>query len=115
MELERFRESCKRVGAYNPKHRAKRAELVRKRHADKLNATPKWLTPEHKSQIADIYEQAALAAQLTGVPHHVDHIEPLRGKDRIGLHVPWNLQILPAADNISKGNRPVRHFHWKKL
>jgi hypothetical protein len=115
MELKRFRKSCKRVGTYNPKHRAKRAELNRKRVADELNATPKWLTPEHKSQIADIYEQAALATQLTGVTHHVDHIEPLRGKDRIGLHVPWNLQILTASENSSKGNRPVQHFHWKKV
>lgn len=75
------------------------------RRARKLKATPAWLTDEHKEKIVSIYEQAALAEQLTGIKHHVDHIEPLQGKDRCGLHVPWNLQVLEARENISKGNR----------
>ena len=89
--------------------------LEAKRNASKLHATPSWLSKEHKQQIVDIYEQAKLAEQLTGVEHHVDHIEPLQGEDRRGLHVPWNLQILTASENLAKHNRPVQHFHWKKI
>jgi len=68
-------------------------------------AKPKWLTEDHLFMIAEIYELRDLRSQLTGVVHHVDHIVPLRGQNCCGLHVPWNLQVIPAQDNLKKSNR----------
>jgi len=80
-------------------------EMAMRRYAAKGSATPKWLTAEHKKQILEIYQTACLLSAFTGELHHVDHIVPLRGKDVCGLHVPWNLQILTALENLKKGNR----------
>jgi len=97
------------------KNPGSRPERVRRRQARKLGGTPKWLTKEQCAAMRAIYAEAKRLTRETGIENHVDHIEPIQGKDRCGLHVPWNLQVLTASENISKGNRPVQHFHWKKL
>lgn len=73
---------------------------------DKRNrqATPKWLNKEQKQQIVDIYEHMRDCRAVTGEDYHVDHIVPLRGEGVCGLHVPWNLQVLPSDVNVSKSN-----------
>jgi len=100
---------CRRVD--NRKHentpKAKKEKLKRSalRTRRSKQATPKWLTPEHKQQIVAIYEHMRDCRYITGEEYHVDHIVPLRGKNVCGLHVPWNLQVLPAWVNLSKSNR----------
>jgi hypothetical protein len=77
---------------------------IAKRRAAKMQRTPNWLTEEHRKQIEHIYLEAKMREIETGVRHHVDHIIPLQGKLVSGLHVPNNLCVIPATENIRKRN-----------
>lgn len=71
------------------------------RRARLLNASPPWA---NGAAIKRIYEHAA-AVRATGEEVDVDHIVPLAGRLVCGLHVEWNLRVLPMADNRRKTNR----------
>ena len=75
------------------------------RRALKKNATPMWLTDEDKQSIHELFVICSMFKIYTGQEYHVDHIVPLAGENVCGLHVPWNLQILTAKENISKKNK----------
>jgi hypothetical protein len=97
------------VGADHAKHYAKN-KLYYKikasfRKKSVKQATPKWLSAEDKSKIISIYLHARDCQAVTGEPYHVDHIIPLQGETVCGLHVPWNLCVLPAEVNIRKSNK----------
>lgn len=91
----------------NPEQAKARTSLRRKRHQQ---ATPSWLTKEHKRAIKALYLKAMHLTELTGVEYHVDHIVPLSNPTVCGLHVPWNLQVLTAAENIQKANRILSNY-----
>jgi hypothetical protein len=76
-----------------------------KRRAAKMQRTPHWLTPEQLEEIETFYTVAIAFRIYTGQDYHVDHIVPLQGKNVSGLHVPWNLQVLPKKENLKKGNK----------
>jgi 5-methylcytosine-specific restriction endonuclease McrA len=57
-------------------------------------------TPLSKILIDVIYESRDFYTKATDIPHDVDHIHPI---SKGGEHAPWNLQILTASANRSKG------------
>lgn len=73
-----------------------------KRRSAAIRATPPWADLD---AIRKIYALAKEASESTGIQHHVDHIVPLVSVHVSGLHVPENLRVIPARQNISKSNR----------
>lgn len=76
-----------------------------KKRQKKRKATPAWLTEEHKRQIKSMYEHAKDCNSVGEGRYEVDHIVPLQGENVCGLHVPWNLQVIPMDINRAKNNR----------
>jgi hypothetical protein len=88
-----------------PEGQAAHAARQKRRVAAIARATPAWLSPEQKAQIAHTYWHAKDASLVTGESYHVDHVAPLQGRLVCGLHVPWNLRVVPADVNLRKHTR----------
>lgn len=53
--------------------------------------------------VKEAHELRKLRNKITGIDWHVDHVEPLNGKDVCGLHIWSNLQVIPKLLNLKKG------------
>lgn len=95
----------RRNSAYDREHKPQRAAREAYRRAMKLNATPSWLTQQHKKDMELLYVERDKLRSEKGIMYHVDHVVPLISEVVCGLHVPWNLQVIPAIDNMKKSNR----------
>lgn len=84
------------------KHHAAALADSAARRSGLSKATPSWCD---RKAVKDIYTESMRLTESTGIPHEVDHIVPLRGKNVSGLHVPWNLKPIPAVENAKKSNR----------
>jgi hypothetical protein len=91
---DKIREANRLYRLNNP-HIKNTANAIRR--ATKLNATPKFA---NLKKIKEIYKNCPKG-------FHVDHIIPLKNKLVCGLHVEWNLQYLPAKENLSKSNKLI--------
>lgn len=103
--IENAEKIKKSKSEYKKRNRGKINAATAKRWTSKLKATPKWITKEHLVEIENLYIEAKRLESIDSIPRHVDHIIPLQGKIVSGLHVPWNLAITTAEDNIKKGNK----------
>ncbi len=98
-----------KIKQYNKKSGAKWAKnnkgtrnaIDMRRKAGLIQRTPKWADLD---KIREFYVEAERLTKETGIPHEVDHIIPLQGKNISGLHVHNNLQILTKSKNRSKKN-----------
>lgn len=95
----KIREVAKKWAKLN---KGKKNHETAKRRAAIIMAMPKWAD---KEKIRMIYEDCSRITLETGIQHHVDHIEPLRGEKTCGLHVEYNLQIITATANQIKSNK----------
>lgn len=63
---------------------------------------PSWVDA---ADLVPFYVEALRRTRDEGVAHEVDHYYPLLGETVCGLHVPQNVRVVTAAENLAKGNR----------
>jgi len=65
-------------------------------------AWPDWCAEDIRFK--QIYARAK-QMRKEGRDVHVDHIIPICSDIVCGLHVPWNLEIISAKENLQKSNK----------
>jgi hypothetical protein len=96
---ERHRKLCREWIKDNP---ARALAAVNARRARKEMAMPSWVDT---NAIRKFYVEAKSMQASDGIARHVDHIIPLKHPLVCGLHVPANLRIITAIENMKKGAR----------
>ena len=78
-------------------------EIARKRkRAGRIQHDLALLSKAEQAEIQGMYDFCRIFPGF-----EVDHVVPLTHDLVCGMHVPWNLQVLPVSVNRSKGNKFV--------
>lgn len=100
------KKNAKKIAAVKKLYRQKNRHKERVWTANRRAAFKRYpLSDKQKQEISYVYSVARDAEILTGNSYEVDHIIPLKGENISGLHVPWNLQVVPKEYNRSKYNK----------
>lgn len=94
------------------------SDRLQSRRSSSLKYVNKRRTQEQMLEITELdefvfdeaYVLAKLRSSATGIEWNIDHIVPFNHKKACGLHVAYNLQVVPASWNFSKGNRNMNQL-----
>ena len=90
---------------YNKMWRSINKDKLNQYNADRrariLNATVSWSDAD---KMCLVYKEANDLTENTNTDYHVDHVIPLVHNLVCGLHCEANLQVIPANENLKKGN-----------
>ncbi len=107
--LKKYREANKektaaRGKAWRQKYPEKHSRIQAKRRSLKHQAMPKMYSKKDDIWLENMFALCRVMEKRTGTKYHVDHIVPLKNKVVCGLHWIGNWAILPAQENLRKGN-----------
>lgn len=94
-KLENLERARQYLRDHYKNNKSKYREKDAYRRAREVQATPAWADREELRKIYDSCPKG----------YHVDHIVPLNNPNVCGLHVPANLQVIPATENLKKSNK----------
>lgn len=110
---EKRREIMKRYLENNPEARAATQKREREKNPGYYRAHYKMRQTRKRQALSSwadldaieaLYVECSRISKETGIKHHVDHYFPLKSDVVCGLHNEFNLRIVPATVNLSKGN-----------
>lgn len=99
---QRYREE---LNAYRRNWAKENKERVLFHNASRRCKTLQRTLPGFEDEILELFYERERLSTLFGRTYHVDHVVPLESEYVSGLHVPWNLQVIPAEQNLSKRNK----------